>query len=296
MAKNPIQLTGFVSGTTETDSEKAALRLVIEELNRILERAHGITLRMVGWPDDIRPGISSDPQAEINRQIGSSYDIYVGLLGTRFGTPTPRAGSGTEEEFAAALATFQADSQRVRVLFYLKRSVEDDLGLLDYMSAFHEATNSVSETLTRISGHTERMNEQLHVRTAEAESLFQQIEREKHIRGSRAQQQHVADAKNVVNRAAGTLDEYVEGMAPDLERYRTHSGAAFENLRRGLDEGAALSDSPKQSEENRVALQTLIEVLETSCSYTGGGLRNSSSADTGLDRQIKRSRRGRPCY
>ena len=138
------------------------------------------------------------------------------------------------------------------------------MGLLDYMSAFHEATNSVSETLTRISGHTERMNQQLHARTAEAESLFQQIEREKHIGGIRAQQQYVANAKNVVNRAAGTLDEYVEGMAPDLERYRTHSRAVFANLRRGLDEGAAFSDSPEQSEENRVALQTLIEVLETS--------------------------------
>ena len=114
MSRKLTQLTIFVSGSSETDAEKSSIRLIVEDLSKILEKTHGITLRVLSWPDDVRPGVNADPQAEINRQIGFGYDIYVGLLGSRFGTPTPRSGSGTEEEFERALATFQRDSRLVR--------------------------------------------------------------------------------------------------------------------------------------------------------------------------------------
>src|ERR1017187_6763465 len=137
------QITVFVSGTSETESEKAALRRIVEELNRRLEKTHSVTLKVVGWPDDVRPGINVDLQAEINRQFGSDYDVYVGILGTRFGTPTPRAGSGTEEEFEGAVTRFQSDSTLVRVFFYFRRSTEDsfalDLDQLQRVRRFREA-------------------------------------------------------------------------------------------------------------------------------------------------------------
>src|SRR6266851_8780886 len=103
MANRLTRLTVFVSGTSETEAEKAALKRVLEEINGVLEKTHGVTLRLVDWPDTMRPGVNTDPQSEINRQLDSDYDIYVGLLGSRFGTPTPRATSGTEEEFQQAL-------------------------------------------------------------------------------------------------------------------------------------------------------------------------------------------------
>ena len=146
MSRTLQQITIFVSGTSEADSEKAALRRIIEELNRRLEKTHSVTLRVVGWPDDVRPGVNVDLQAEINRQCGSYYDIYVGILGTRFGTPTPRAGSGTEEEFEDALARFQTDSTLVRVLFYFRRCTEELFALnfdqLQRVRRFREALPS----------------------------------------------------------------------------------------------------------------------------------------------------------
>lgn len=146
MARDLKQLTVFISGTDEADAEKAALRRVVDELNKRLEKTHSVTIRVVGWPDDVRPGVNTDLQAEINRQFGSTFDIYVGLLGTRFGTPTPRAGSGTEEEFEDALARFQSDSRSMRVLFYFKRATEDpfamDLGQLQKVRRFRETITS----------------------------------------------------------------------------------------------------------------------------------------------------------
>ena len=89
-----------------------------------MEKTHGITLRVVGWPDDGRPGVSTDPQAELNRQF-SDFDVYIGMLGSKFGSPTPRAGSGTEEEFESAMRRFQNDSTSERVLFYFMRTAAD---------------------------------------------------------------------------------------------------------------------------------------------------------------------------
>ena len=125
MMKTLTQLTVFASGTSETESERFALRRVVEELNKQLEKAHNITLRILAWPDDVRPGVNSYSQAELNHQLGDKADIYLGVLGSRFGTPTPYAGSGTEEEFTLAFRKHQANSQSIRILFYFKRSAEN---------------------------------------------------------------------------------------------------------------------------------------------------------------------------
>jgi hypothetical protein len=88
MAKQLVQLTIFVSGTSETDAERAALRTVVNDLNRVLEKSAGVTMRVLGWPQDMRPGVNTDPQAEINRQLGANYDIYGHSWGSFWHTHT----------------------------------------------------------------------------------------------------------------------------------------------------------------------------------------------------------------
>ena len=122
MPRDLTQLTLFASSTSEATAEISALRKVIEGLNRQLESTHAITIRMLSWPDDVRPGVNKDPQSEINRQV-ANYDIYLGILGTRFGTPTSRSESGTQDEFEDALSRFQSDTTSVRLLFYFKKSL-----------------------------------------------------------------------------------------------------------------------------------------------------------------------------
>ena len=129
MPKNVEFLTVFVSGPSDVESEKAALRRVVVELSERLMRTHGVALRVVGWPDDVRPGVNVDLQAEVNRQFGAEFDIYLGVLGTRFGTPTRKAGSGTEEEFEQGLKRLRADSCSLRVLFYFKTGTVDPFNL-----------------------------------------------------------------------------------------------------------------------------------------------------------------------
>lgn len=168
MARTLHQLTIFVSGRSGVDSEKAALRVVAEEISRRTERTHGVTLRVVGWPDDLRPGVSTDPQAEISRQIGTDVDIYVGILGSRFGTPTARNTSGTAEEFGDAISRFRSDSTSVRVLFYFKRTGEDpftlDLDQLQKVRQFRDglgAQGVLYRDFTDTAEFTQRVREHL---------------------------------------------------------------------------------------------------------------------------------------
>ena len=129
MPKNVAILIVFVSGPSDVEAEKAALRTLVVELSERLIKTHGVALRVVGWPNDVRPGVNVDLQAEINRQFGAEFDIYLGILGTRFGTPTQKAGSGTEEEFEQGLKRLRADSCSLRVLFYFKTGTVDPFKL-----------------------------------------------------------------------------------------------------------------------------------------------------------------------
>ena len=62
------------------------------------------------------PQIGPGPQQVINDQIGE-YDLFVGIMWNRFGTPTDVAASGTEEEFHAALSSWRA-TKRPWITFY----------------------------------------------------------------------------------------------------------------------------------------------------------------------------------
>lgn len=56
-------------------------------------------------------------QEHINEKI-SGYDLYIGLMGARFGSPTQKFGSGTEEEFNIAIKKKEEnDSLYVSFLF-----------------------------------------------------------------------------------------------------------------------------------------------------------------------------------
>jgi hypothetical protein len=145
MAERLTQLRILVSGPSDTEAEKGALKAVVADLGAILEKSKHITLRLVSWPDAIRPGVGADPQSVINPQIGQC-DIFIGLLGARFGTPTPRTGSGTEEEFLDALKRFRTDTTSVRLHFYFGRSPQDPFSLdaeqLAKVQEFRESLSS----------------------------------------------------------------------------------------------------------------------------------------------------------
>ena len=163
MPKQLTSLAVFVSGPSDVEAEKARLRTVTTDIGQVLEKTHGVTLRLIGWPDTFHPGIGIDPQSVISQQLGNDYDIYVGILGIRFGHPTTRASSGTEEEFSrywiASVGTpHQSEccstlSEQKRtllrlILSRLVRRFRDELGVLGVLYKDFKDTAQFTE-LTR---------------------------------------------------------------------------------------------------------------------------------------------------
>ena len=80
---------------------------------------HAFRLEVVNWRSHAIPGAGPDPQSVINASMPDEYDVFVGIMWTRFGTPTGRAGSGTEEEFERARSQVGRSSAPA-ILFYFK--------------------------------------------------------------------------------------------------------------------------------------------------------------------------------
>lgn len=117
MPKTLTQIQIFVSCPSDLEPEVEILESLVDEINRILEN---VFFHIVHWKTHVRPGVGSDPQAVINSQMPQDYDVFIGLLWSRFGTKTPRASSGTYEEFEAAIARNKETGGVPEVMFYFK--------------------------------------------------------------------------------------------------------------------------------------------------------------------------------
>ncbi len=81
-----------------------AVRSAISDWNAHVGLAKGVRLEAVGWESHVHPASGAEPQAIINKQVGDDCDIGVALFGSRFGTPTSAAASGSAEEIERLLA------------------------------------------------------------------------------------------------------------------------------------------------------------------------------------------------
>src|SRR6478752_4048770 len=108
----------FLASPSDLSDERESINQVIEELNITFGTQNNIILELHKWETNSAPAISSDGlQSIINNDI-PEYDLFIGLLWMKFGTPTKEYGSGTEEEFNIAHQKFINDNSSVQILLY----------------------------------------------------------------------------------------------------------------------------------------------------------------------------------
>lgn len=105
----------FVSSPNDVARERRALEEVVQQLN---ESEPGVRLELFRWEADVVPRIGPPPQTVVDDQT-PAYDIYLGIMASRFGSPTSRHGSGTEQEFRDAFRRW-GRAGRPWILFYFK--------------------------------------------------------------------------------------------------------------------------------------------------------------------------------
>ena len=120
MPKHVEHLKIFLASPGDVQTERDEARRVIEEINRTIGPAKNIYLDVIGWETDAYPGYGGDAQSLVNNQIAdmSTYDLFLGIMWNRFGQPTPRANSGTEEEFNRAADEFERTGQPEIMLYF----------------------------------------------------------------------------------------------------------------------------------------------------------------------------------
>lgn len=115
----------FIGSPSDVAEERNCAKKIIDELNITFGNHNNIKLELVAWETHTYPSVGIDAQSVINKQIGNDYDIFLGIMWNRFGTPTTRADSGTEEEFENAYSKFINNKSEVNLLFYFKDTAKN---------------------------------------------------------------------------------------------------------------------------------------------------------------------------
>jgi len=113
--KNVRVLKLLLSSPGDVTKERDMVSNAISRFNQEFLIEKGIFIKLIRW-EDMAPQIGGGPQNVINKQI-DAFDIFLGIMWNRFGTPTDLASSGTEEEFNDALASWEK-SNRPWIAFY----------------------------------------------------------------------------------------------------------------------------------------------------------------------------------
>lgn len=133
MPRSITQITVFLASPGDVTKERAAVRKAAEEVNRTTGEHDGFVLVVKGWETHTRPAATKKGRAQdaIFEQIGA-YDIFVGIMWARVGTPTGKAASGTIEEYEAArLQWSRRRKHKPSVMFYFRRTLTTAIDALN---------------------------------------------------------------------------------------------------------------------------------------------------------------------
>ncbi len=109
----------FLASPSDVQDERDSIDEVINELNLTFGKQQDIHLELLKWETHSAPAIAiNHPQEIINTDLGKDYDLFIGLIWKKFGTPTSEADSGTEEEFLNAYNRFLENPNSLQILFY----------------------------------------------------------------------------------------------------------------------------------------------------------------------------------
>jgi tetratricopeptide (TPR) repeat protein len=129
----------FVASPGDVEAERDALARTVKELDRTLGPVHNLSLRLLRWEEDTWPGFGRDGQDVINAEIGE-YDIFVSVMWKRLGTPTPRAASGTVEEFDRAYSRWELHGLPKLMLYFNRQPIDpNELEQIEQVNAYKKA-------------------------------------------------------------------------------------------------------------------------------------------------------------
>lgn len=131
--------TLFVSSPGDVQRERNLLVKVVDEINQTHGQPLNYRLNLWRYEDEAYPS-ANQPQDLINT-IQAPYDLFIGIMWKRFGSPTPSAGSGTQEEYNIAYELWQK-KKVIDIMFYFSKKpvnpTEVDINQLTRVDLFRK--------------------------------------------------------------------------------------------------------------------------------------------------------------
>lgn len=118
----------FLASPGDMDAERAIVRECVSTFNdQWGSDFFGLMFHVIGW--ESVPSVAQRPQARINQDANKS-DLFIGLLGRRWGTDTGEYSSGFHEEFEGARQRLKATgSPEISMFFKIPdKALLDDIG------------------------------------------------------------------------------------------------------------------------------------------------------------------------
>jgi hypothetical protein len=103
MPQNITQYSILFSCPGDITTEREIANKVVDEFTRLYSNTIGVSLLLRSWGADVFPESGGKPQDLINAQLVDKCDAAIAVFWTRFGCPTDKYGSGTEEEIERML-------------------------------------------------------------------------------------------------------------------------------------------------------------------------------------------------
>lgn len=104
MPKNITQYELLISCPGDVKEEVDIIHEVVQQFNSQFSKTLGIMIQERHWEKDAYPASGDKPQNILNKQFVYDCDAAVAIFWSRFGTPTDKYGSGTEEEIEQMIA------------------------------------------------------------------------------------------------------------------------------------------------------------------------------------------------
>lgn len=118
------QINLFISCPGDIKDELNSIEVIVKEFNKTFGKISNFTIQIVHWNEDTYTDIGEDGQDIINNQI--DYDILIGIIWMRLGTPTKREKSGTVEEIKRAI-----NNSKKQQLVYFKTATPSNLNSIN---------------------------------------------------------------------------------------------------------------------------------------------------------------------
>ncbi len=104
VAQNILVYNILISCPGDIIEERKIIDEAITRFNTLFSDTLSIALRSKDWTKNSFPESGDKPQALLNKQLVNDCDAAVAIMWGRFGTPTDKYGSGTEEEIELMLS------------------------------------------------------------------------------------------------------------------------------------------------------------------------------------------------